>query len=162
MIFAVGVCLSHGHLVFGDSARFVGAYDRCAAESFHGMELVHKSVLTQHSAHSQRKGNGDGGGKSLGNCGNGDGYARHKHIKNRLAPQNARPRNDNADDKAYYGNDPSKLPETLLEGCFLVLDIREHTRNPAHLGAFSRGDDPCGGSALGDYAAAVDDICLAH
>ena len=86
IVFAL-ICprLADGHFVFGDSSRLVGADDRCAAQSFHGVELVNKGIFAEHSADSQRKRNGDCGGKPLGDSRYGDRYACHEHIENRLA-----------------------------------------------------------------------------
>ena len=54
-----GEHFGHGHLIGGQSARFVGANDGCATQGFHRGQRAHNGVLLGHAASAQCQASGD-------------------------------------------------------------------------------------------------------
>ena len=108
--------IGHGHAVFRDGAGLIRADHRGAAEGFHAVQTIHKSLLLHHPAHGQCKGNGHSCRKSLRNRCNCNRNARHEHVEHRLTPQHARCKYRRTYTQTQQRQHLAKLAKTLLQG----------------------------------------------
>ena len=125
------------------------------------MKLVHEGVFLQHTANRKGKRNRNCSRQTLGNCRNCNGYSRHKHIKNRLAAENSRQRNNHAHHKAYHRNNFSQLSKPFLQRRKLVFNFSQHIRNLADLRVLARCYNTRLSASLCNNRTAVKHVLLA-
>ena len=69
--------LHNGHAVLCECTRFIGADNSCSSHSLAGMQLSHKAILFEHTAHAECQAHCDTHGKTLRHSHNDKRYGNH-------------------------------------------------------------------------------------
>ena len=152
------VCDSH--VILCNCPCFIRTENSSTAQCFNTVQTVDESLMFHHAADCQCKGNGNGCWQALRNGSNGNGDARHQHIKNWFSPENPCEKDQNTHDNAEQCNDFSQSGKTFLQRCLRNCDIVQQVGNLSHLRFCTRCNDAGSGRASQDGSSCIDDIFL--
>ena len=154
-----GACvLHHGHLVLGQGAGLVGADHLRAAQRLHRRQAADDRVVLAHVGHADGQHHRHHRGQTLGNGGHRQRDGHHEGAQHGVQGELAghyqiKNEDEHADGQHQLAHGLAQLAELALQRRLLLLRLRQHAGDLAHLGVHAGGGDD-GLAAAIDHGAA--------
>lgn len=120
------------HAVFREGARLVGGDDGDAPQGLHRRKTPHHRLAPGHPLHPQGQGQGEDGGKPLGDGRHRQGHGEEDHLGGNPLHQEPQKKEAQGKKQDQAGHPVPKGVEAALQGSLLLLHLGEEMGDPAH------------------------------